>query len=80
MKFFVTGRSSRISEVVAAIKKIQDLGHEVTFCWPNLPMVKPYEENQDKAAEFAESAVNGIIDADVYVLFAHADGTGVFAE
>jgi hypothetical protein len=61
MKFYVTGRSTRMSEVITAIKIIHDLGHEVTFDWPSLSMVKPYDENQNKAAEFAESAVKGIL-------------------
>ena len=80
MKCFVTGRSSNIPEVERAIAAVRALGHEVTFNWPTLSMVKPYAENPDKAATFATSAIQGIIDTDVYILLAHHDGTGVFTE
>lgn len=80
MKFFVTGRSSRIPEVEATMERIIELGHEVTFEWPKLPMVKPYEENVAAAADFASQAIKGIIEADVYILLAHEDGNGVFTE
>ena len=43
-------------------------------------MVKPYAENTEKAGEFAQAAIAGIILADVYIVFAHEDGTGVFSE
>ncbi len=62
------------------MEKIRHLGHEVPFNWPVLPMVKPYCKNSVKAGDFTESSIQGIIDANVYVLFAHEDGTGVFAE
>jgi nucleoside 2-deoxyribosyltransferase len=80
MKFYVTGRSSNITEVERIIALLSERGYEVTFDRPALPMVKPYEENQAKAANFAKDAIQGIIDADVYILLAHHDGTGVFTE
>ncbi len=80
MKFFVTGRSSNIPEVERVIALIIEKGHQVTFDWPPLPMVKPYQDNLDKAAIFATAAIAGIIETDVYILLAHFDGTGVFTE
>jgi len=80
MKFFVTGRSSNYQRVVAAFDEIERLSHEVTLRWTDLPMIKPYKENQQKAAEYATQQVRGVIAADVYILFAHKDGTGVFSE
>ena len=80
MKFYVTGRSSNIDEVRRTIALVKEKGHEVTFDWPALLMVKPYEDNQEKAAEFAQFGIQGIIDSDIYILLAHPDGTGVFTE
>jgi len=80
MKFYVTGRSSNLVEVERVITSIQARGHEVTFNWPLLPIVKPYEKNPDMAGDFALSAIQGVIDADIYILLAHHDGTGVFTE
>ena len=39
-----------------------------------------YAENTEKAGEFAQAAIAGIILADVYIVFAYEDGTGVFSE
>lgn len=80
MKFFVTGRSSNFATVEQAFARIKKLGHEVTFEWTALPMIKPYGENQRKAAEYADRAIKGVVEADVYVIFAHKDGNGVHTE
>lgn len=80
MKFYVTGRSSNFEAVKKTFQKLKTDGHEVTFEWTSLPMVKPYSENQDKAAQFAVDAIQGVLDADVYVIFTHKDGNGVFTE
>lgn len=80
MKFYVTGRSSNILEVKRVTALITAKGHEITFDWPNSPMIKPYADNQGKAVDFAQAAITGIVEADVYILIAHFDGTGVFAE
>jgi hypothetical protein len=80
MKFFVTGRSSNYQRVVEAFDAIESKYHDVTLRWTDLPMIKPYSENQQKAAEYAIQQIKGIVSADVFVLFAHKDGTGVFSE
>lgn len=80
MKFFVTGRSNNYQRVVDAFDVIEKGGHKVTLRWTDLPMIKPYAENPEKAAQYATQQVQGVLDSDVYVLFAHEDGTGVFTE
>lgn len=80
MKCFVSGRSSNFEEIVRATQLLRDKGHEITHDWTVLPMIKPYSENQDKAGEFATMQIQGIIEAEVYVMLAHHDGTGLFTE
>ncbi len=80
MKFYVTGRSNNYSRVEEAFSRIKAAGHEVTFEWTTLPMAKPYSENQERASEYAVKGIQGVVDADVYILFAHEDGNGVFTE
>jgi len=80
MKFYVTGRSTNYPRVEEAFARIKKAGHEVTFEWTTLPMCKPYAENQEKATEFALSGIQGVVDADVYIIFADKDGNGVFTE
>lgn len=80
MKISVTGRSSNYERVIEAFDAIEVLGHEVAFRWTDLPMIKPYLENQEQAGEYAVNQIGGIIESDVFILFAHKDGTGVFTE
>ena len=80
MKFFVTGRSSNIEEIKRTMNQVIEKGHEISLDWTVFPMVKPYKENKDLAGQFAVAQVEGIAASDVYILLAHCDGTGVFAE
>ena len=80
MKFYVTGRSSNYELIEATFAQIKELGHTVTFQWTDLPMVKPYGEHEQEAAEFAAAGIQGVVDADVYIIFVHKDGNGVFTE
>lgn len=43
-------------------------------------MAKPYAQNQEKAAGYAVDSIKGVVNADIYVLFVHKDGNGVFTE
>jgi hypothetical protein len=80
MKFYVTGRSNNYEQVQRAFDVIKSQGHSVTFEWTTLPMIKPYEENQEKASEYASFGIVGVTEADHYILFTHEDGNGVFTE
>ena len=80
MKFYITGRSNNYQRVQEVCQKLKAVGHEITFEWTELPMVKPYEEHAAEAAEYAKQSVAGMADTDVYIIFAHADGNGVYCE
>jgi len=80
MKITITGRSSNYQRVIEAFAAIEAMGYEVAFRWTDLPMIKPYAENQNKAGEYAVNQIGGIIESDVCIVFAHHDGTGVFTE
>lgn len=80
MKFYITARSTRVEEAKALCATLKAQGHTITFDWPELPMVKPYSLHQTEAAEFVQKGIQGVIDADVYIKFSHADGNGVFTE
>lgn len=80
MKFYVTGRSNNYERVKEVCARIKAAGHEIPFEWTELPMVKPYEDNQQKAGEYAKDSVDGMVQTDVYIIFAHEDGNGVYTE
>lgn len=80
MKFYVTGRSNNYERVKEVCARIKAAGHEISFEWTALPSVKPYNEHQEQAADFAKQSVDGMVETDVYIIFAHEDGTGVYTE
>lgn len=80
MKFYVTGRSNNYQRVKEVFAKLKSAGHEITFEWTELPMVKPYNEHAEEAASFAKQSVDGMINADAYIIFTHEDGNGVYCE
>lgn len=80
MKCFVSGRSSNFAEIVRVTKLLQDAGHEITHDWTVLPMIKAYHDSTDRASEYAVLQIKGIAEADVHIVLAHEDVTGLFAE
>ena len=80
MKFYVTGRSSEYDLVRDTFSKLKEKGHEVTFEWTELPMVKPYKDHPGESAKFAEQGIAGVLMADIYIIFSHQDGNGVYTE
>ena len=80
MKFFVTGRSDNYPRVAEAFKIIKERGHEIAFEWTALPMAKPYVDNSALSAKYSQDTLLGLVKADVYIIFAHKDGNGVYTE
>jgi len=80
MKFFVTGRSTNYEKVKQTFDLIEQMGHSITLRWTDFPSIKPYNENDAKAAEFSVQQIEGIKMTDIFVIFSHNDGTGVFTE
>ncbi len=80
MKFYVTGRSSNYALVQSLFQTIKSMGHQIVFEWTDLPMIKPYAEHQIQAAEYSTQGIQGVVEADVYILLADREGNGVFTE
>ena len=80
MKFYVTARSSKYDVVKATFAEIKNRGGEVTFEWTEHKMIKPYNEHEVEAADFATQGICGVTEADVYIIYPHADGNGVYTE
>lgn len=43
-------------------------------------MVKPYSEHKAEASANAVLGIDGVVEADVYIIFSHPDGNGVYTE
>lgn len=80
MKFYVTGRSDNYERVKEVCKTLKENGHSIVFEWTELQMVKPYDEHVEMSADFAKQSIDGMVEADAYIIFVHKDGNGVYTE
>jgi hypothetical protein len=74
LTFYVAGSSGRGEDIQAAIQILKKRGHQISFDWTAHPTVKPYEKNELQAREFAERALDGAKDCDVFILFPEREG------
>lgn len=80
MKVYVATRTSRKEEVREIYKKLIEMGHEITEDWTKHKSIKPYIKNQKMASKYAVEDINGVLDADVFILLCDEGGTGMFVE
>lgn len=81
LTFYVAGSSAKGNEIQTTIQILKDRGHQISFDWTVHPTVKPYHDNEAQARGFAERALAGAKECDVFLLFPDQDGgTTQFAE
>lgn len=80
MKFYVSGKIGVEDGVREVMKALRDAGHEITFDWPNVPHLKPYDEKPATCQEAAILETNAVKEADVLILIPHDRGVGMYVE
>ncbi|MBN1805606.1 MAG: hypothetical protein JW837_10170 [Sedimentisphaerales bacterium] len=80
MKFFVSGKVGAEENVRAAMKALQDAGHEITFDWTTIDHLRPYDKNVVASREAALKESRGVRDADILIILAHDNGIGMYVE
>ena len=80
MKFFVSGKSGVENDARAAMKSLRDAGHDITFDWTNIGLLKPYDINATASQEAAIKESSGVKEADVLVIITHSNGVGMYVE
>lgn len=81
LTFYVAGSSGKGDDIKTTIQILKDRGYEISFDWTVHPTVKPYQEHETQAREFAKSALDGAKECDVFLLFPEQEGgTTQFAE
>lgn len=68
MKFYIAARFTEKEHVREIYRFLKDKGHEITADWTLHKTIKPYDENSAIAKDYAVEDMNGVIDADVFVL------------
>jgi hypothetical protein len=75
MKVYVAGKFQKKDLVLEAYKKIEELGHEVSYDWTTHKSIKPYSENVGIAEEYSENELEGISKSDVFIYITDEKGT-----
>jgi len=75
MKIYVAGKFEEKEVVLDIYKRIEELGHEVSYNWTTHEDYEPYEENQETAAQYATNELEAIVQSDVLIYLAHERGT-----
>ncbi len=80
MKFFVSGKIGHENVAKEAMLALRKAGHEITFDWTTIEHLAPYDNNSSASRETAVKESQGVLDADVLVIFAHKNGVGLYVE
>ena len=61
-------------------EKIEQKSHEITEDWTRHKIIKPYDENKEISRRYSIQDINGVRNADVFVLLTNEDGIGMYLE
>ena len=62
------------------MSEIRDDGHEITEDWTEHKSISPYSEEPELSSKYASADIEGVREADVFVLLGNKDGRGAHAE
>jgi len=71
MKIYVAGKFEEKDQVLSLYKVLREMGHVVSYDWTGHKKLKPYQENQAGAAQYALNEFNGILDADIFIFLSN---------
>ena len=74
LRFYLAGSLDQGSRIKECIQIVKEMGHEISFDWTVHASVKPYQEHSVEAGHFAEQALAGAKNCDVFVLIPNEDG------
>ena len=80
MKFFVSGKIGVERDAKEVMQILRDAGHEITFDWTVTEHLKPYDRKPRACRMAAVVDVNGVKEADVFVILPHERGIGMYIE
>lgn len=81
MKIYIAARFDRRHEVLELYKLILEHGHEITADWTLHKPIKPYEQNEELAAKYANEDIEGVKNCDVFIILSDEGGsTGMYVE
>jgi len=80
MKIYVAGKFEDKERVLEIYKKIEELGHEISYDWTKHKPIKPYIKNQYLARTYSENELKGISESDIFIYLSNKGGTTLTME
>jgi len=81
MKIYVASKFENKEKVLEIYEKLRKNGHEITVYWTRTQAKKPYGKNSETAKKYSERDINGVKNADVFILLTtEVPGKGRFIE
>jgi|AntRauTorckE6833_2_1112554.scaffolds.fasta_scaffold06858_3 nucleoside 2-deoxyribosyltransferase len=80
MKFYVAGRLKQIDKVKEIQNFIKERGHHIIEDWTIHLPPKPYDDDIEKSAKYAELDIKSAMESDVFVLLTDDTGAGMYTE
>ncbi|MBP6945262.1 hypothetical protein KBD61_05005 [Patescibacteria group bacterium] len=81
LTFYVAGSLDKGNQLKETVTLLEEKGHTISFDWTIHPVLKPYQEHLDQTPLFAQKALNGANECDIFLLFPdEVGGVGQFVE
>lgn len=80
MKIYVAGKFEDKETIRAIYKKIEELGHEISYDWTTHQPIRPYADNPDRASYYSSNEIKGILDSDIFICLTHDAGKTLLME
>lgn len=81
MKIYIASAFTEKEHVAQLFKRAKDLGFQVAGDWTLHKLVKPYEENQEIAKQYAQEDLISVQNCDIFILVSNQEGsTGAHVE
>ncbi len=81
LTFYVAGSLDKGNQLKETVTLLEEKGYRISFDWTIHPVLKPYHEHLDQTPLFAQKALNGASECDIFLLFPdEVGGVGQFVE
>jgi len=75
MKIYVAGKFEKKDLIHDVYRRIEELGHEVSYDWTTHKPIKPYVQNTEIATQYSDNELEGIAKCDVFIYLTDENGT-----
>lgn len=80
MKWYFASRTRHQKKIQELCDVMKSNGHEVSYEWSKLGILKPYHDNSEQCSSIADSISCALKETDIFVLFSDKEGTDMYLE